>query len=104
VTVDNRTRLEVATGRPGFAATAGRRRREPGGLVVARRPAAALRLLPDFLDHLLPLERLLELEQLAHKVEVGRDDGAPGLHEPVGIHHRHGEILDEVGHGDGGGA
>ena len=53
---------------------------------------------------LLPLDGLLELEQLAHEVEVGRDDGAPQLDELVRLARAHGEVLDEVGDGDGGGA
>ena len=47
---------------------------------------------------------LLELEQLAEKVEVGRDDGALALDELVGVAHGHLGVLEEVGDGDGGGA
>ena len=47
---------------------------------------------------------LLELQQLAQKVEVGRDDGALALDELVGVAHGHLGVLEDVGDGDGGGS
>lgn len=47
---------------------------------------------------------LLELQQLAHEVEVGGDDGPPGFDELVGVRHGHPGVLHQVGDHNGGGA
>lgn len=49
------------------------------------------------------VEVLLKLQELAHEVEVGGDDGPPGLDELVGIRHGHPGVLHQVGDDDGGG-
>lgn len=48
------------------------------------------------------VEVLLELQQLAHEVEVGGDDGPPGLDKLVGVRHCHPGVLHQVGDHDGG--
>ena len=45
---------------------------------------------------------LLELQQLAQEVEVGRDDGALAFDELVGVAHGQLGVLEDVGDGDGG--
>lgn len=45
---------------------------------------------------------LLELQQLAHEVEVGGDDGPPGLDELVSVRHGHPGVLHQVGNDNGG--
>lgn len=52
----------------------------------------------------LALERLLQLVQLPHEVEVGRDDGPRGLHQLVGLAHGHVSVAHEVRDGNGGAA
>lgn len=48
------------------------------------------------------VEVLLELQQLAHEVEVGGDDGPPGFDKLVGVRHGHPGVLHQVGDHDGG--
>ena len=48
------------------------------------------------------LDALLKLQELAHEVEVGGDDGASTLDELVSVPGGHREVLDEVSDGDGG--
>lgn len=48
------------------------------------------------------VEVLLELQQLAHEVEVRGDDGPPGFDELVGVRHGHPGVLHQVGDHDGG--
>lgn len=48
------------------------------------------------------VEVLLKLQQLAHEVEVGGDDGSPGLDKLVGVRHCHPGVLHQVGDHDGG--
>lgn len=48
------------------------------------------------------VEVLLELQQLAHEVEVRGDDGPPGLDKLVGVCHGHPGVLHQVGDDDGG--
>ena len=50
------------------------------------------------------LQTTLELHELAHEVEVGRDDVALPLDELEGVHHAEEAALHDVGDGDGGGA
>lgn len=48
------------------------------------------------------VEILLKLQQLAHEVEVWRDDGPPGFDKLVGVCHGHPGVLHQVGNYDGG--
>lgn len=45
-------------------------------------------------------QRPLEVQQLTHEVEVGRDVGLFPLDEVVGVVERQVELLHQVGHGD----
>lgn len=51
---------------------------------------------------LVGLQRGLPLHQLAHEVEVGRDDGPPRLHELVRVDHGAARVLHEVRDDHGG--
>lgn len=48
------------------------------------------------------VEVLLKLQQLAHEVEVRRDDGPFAFHKLVGVGHGHPAVLHQVGDHDGG--
>lgn len=48
------------------------------------------------------VEVLLKLQQLAHEVEVGGDDGPPRLDKLVGVSHCHPGVLHQVGDHNGG--
>lgn len=50
------------------------------------------------------LEGGLPLHQLAHEVEVRRDDETPRLHVLIGVDHSHARVFHQVGDDDGGGA
>ena len=63
----------------------------------------SLLLLHHLLLQLLDLlDALLKLQELAHEVEVGGDNGASTLDELVRVPGGHREVLDEVSDGDGG--
>ena len=49
----------------------------------------------------LALEKLFEFEQLAHEVEIGRDDGPALLDQRVGVDQRQAGVGHQVGDGDG---
>ena len=53
------------------------------------------------LAHRLVVQRLLKVQQLAHKGEVGRDVGLAPLDEVIGLVEAHGLLRHEVGDGDG---
>lgn len=44
-------------------------------------------------------QTLFEFQQLAHEVEIGRDDGSPLLHHRVGLHQRERRVSHQVGDG-----
>ena len=52
----------------------------------------------------LVVQSLLEIQQLTHEGEVGRDVGLALFDEVVGLVETHGLLGHEVGHGDGNGA
>jgi len=47
------------------------------------------------------LKALLELEQLAHEVQIGRNDGTPLLDHRVGLDQSERRVTHQVGDGDG---
>ena len=47
------------------------------------------------------IELALEIQQLSHEVEIGRNVGLAPPHEIVGVVQRHGQLVHQVGHRDG---